>query len=251
MKKIVSRILFIFVLFLIPLSSFAQEEESTSNSFADAGADLVSAYIWRGVAWNNSPNIQGWGIWGYKNFAVGAWGTVSFNGNYFEPNIFMSYNFAENFSLTITDVDGGAGVDFFNYKSDETWHILDASLAYQLTGSFPLKMLGSVIFYGGDKTISGYDPVTGAPIPTLDDNYSSYFELGLPLELDQTELEFTLGMTTHESLIYGTTDLAIINVGAKISKEIKFNDNFSLPVSFAFIANPDAKRVYTVFMISL
>lgn len=249
MKNFLLKLVLFLFLFGSVLSSNAQEESETGNTMVEAGADIVSAYIWRGIAFDNSPNIQGWGFWGYKNFAMGAWGSVSFTGQYFEPNLWLSYQLG-NLNLTVTDVDAGFGEGFFNYHPDETAHILDASLAYQLSEKFPLKLTGSVIFYGFDKAIEGYDPATGEPILESDNNYSGYLELSLPIEINENELEFTFGAATHESIVYGVDGFGIINLGAKISKTIAITEKFSLPLSFEFIANPDANRVFTVFSLS-
>ncbi len=249
MKKNLFRIAFSLLFIATALNGFAQEEEKSGNTTADLGVDVVTAYIWRGVVFDNSPNIQGWGVFGYKNFTVGGWGTVSFNGAYFEPNLFLSYTY-KNLSLTITDVDGGFGQNFFNYKSDETAHILDASLVYQFPETFPLKVTGSVIFYGADKKIESYNAL-GEPVLGTDDNYSGYIEFAMPMAVNKTDLEFTFGMATHESIIYGTDGFGIINVGAKASKTLQITDKFALPISFALIANPDANRLFAVFTLSL
>lgn len=241
----------VLFLFLVSgtLMAHAQEETETSNTMVEAGADIVSAYIWRGVPFDNSPNIQGWGFWAYKNFMVGAWGSVSLNGQYFEPNLWMAYRLG-NLSLTVTDVDAGFGEGFFNYNPDETAHILDASLAYQFSEKFPLKLTGSVIFFGFDKAIESYDVATGEPILGSKNNYSGYLELSLPLAIKDNELEFTFGAATHESIVYSVDGFGIVNIGAKVSKTISVTEKFSLPLSFEFIANPDANRVFTVFSLS-
>jgi hypothetical protein len=249
MKQILPGLVLSMLLVGSTFTAQAQDENEPSNTMAEAGGDIVSAYIWRGIAFDNTPNIQAWGFWGYKNLMIGAWGSVSFNGQYFEPNLWMAYHL-KNLSLTVTDVDAGFGKGFFNYKSDETAHILDASLAYKFSEKFPLTLTGSVIFYGFDKEIEGYHAVTGDPILGTKSNYSGYLELSLPLEISNNELEFTFGTATHESIVYGVDGFGIINVGAKISKTIPVTDKFSLPLSFEFIANPDANRVFTVFSLS-
>jgi hypothetical protein len=251
MKNLFFAVLLSFSLLISTETTFAQETqtETTSNSSTDAGLDLVSAYIWRGIAFDNSPNIQAWGIYNYKNLTVGAWGSVSLNGQYYEPDLFLTYNF-KNISLTITDVHGGFGNDFFNYKSNETTHLIDAMLAYQISESFPLKISGSVICYGFDKKVTGYTPA-GMPMAGTNNNYSGYIELAYPIAINQNSLEFNVGFSTQESLIYATKGFAVINAGAKFSKEIKINDKFSVPLSFSFIANPDAKKVFTVLKLSI
>lgn len=230
-------------------STYVFAQDKNPNIYSDLGADLVSAYIWRGIPFDNSPNIQGWGFWGYKNFMIGGWGSVSFNGEYFEPNLWMSYTL-KNLNLTITDVDAGFGNDFFNYNPDETSHILDASLSLTLSEKFPLKVLTSVIFYGFDKKVEGYDNTTGAPVLGDGNNYSGYIEMSYPFNIQKTKLEFTAGVTTHKSIVYDTDGFGVMQIAAKASKELQITEKFILPISFAFIANPDANNVYTILQLS-
>lgn len=247
MRKNILGITALLILLFTSFTGYSQDEQP--NTMAELGIDLTSAYVWRGVAFDNAPNMQAWAFFGYKNFTVGAWGTAGITSGYVEPNIWMSYS-VKNASITITDIHGGSGNDFFNFKTAETTHLFDASLAYELTGKLPITATASVFFYGMDKKIESFD-ASGNPVIGADNNYSGYFELALPVKVNQNTIKFTAGVATHKSLIYATDGFGLVNLGAEFSKEIKVTDSFSLPISFALVANPDAKKVYTVFKISI
>ena len=50
---------------------------------------------------------------------------------------------------------------------------------------------------------------------------------------------------------YGTDKFNIINIGLKVSKQIKITEGFLLPVSCSYILNPQAEISYLVFVVSL
>ncbi len=249
MKKRMIIFVFFSFLFFSPFLIFAQVEKQVGDLSIDAGVDFVSAYIWRGLAFDNSPNVQAWGLLAYKNLVVGTWGSVSFNGKYYEPDLFLTYTH-KKIELAIYDVHAGFGNDFFNYNKLKTSHLIDASLGYTLSDAIPLKISGAIILYGIDKRIESYDS-TGNPVLGTKDNYSGYIELNYPIKINDNTLALTLGMSTQESFVYATKGFGVINAGINFSKEIKINEKFSLPLSFAFISNPYAKKVFTVLKVSL
>ena len=218
---------------------------SAKAQFA-VGADVVSSYVWRGVAQEGSkggsPNIQPFASYTIGGLTVGSWASSSFSGSVKEVDLYATYAFSPLFSATITDYNWGFGADekgeqkYFNYKKDKTDHIFEGTLAYAGVESFPLSLSVNTMFYGADKKSNG------------DQAYSTYVELGYPLT---TNAKVFLGSSLGESANYMTSKLGITNVGFKVSKTIAITDKFSLPVYGIVSANPYAKNAFFVAGITL
>ena len=58
------------------------------------------------------------------------------------------------------------------------------------------------------------------------------------------------GVATNETAINVTTGCKVTNISLGATKEIKFSDSFSLPLSAAVIANQNTDKVYLVATIS-
>ena len=77
-------------------TTFAQEEASapeaeTSSAF-DAGLDIYSSYIWRGLKFGSGPAFQPWVEGSFGGFSVGAWGSVnSSTDEAFEMDLYAGY----------------------------------------------------------------------------------------------------------------------------------------------------------------
>lgn len=227
----------ILSLFSLVLLINVNSQSDTSLFVTDASLEIVSRYIYRGVESNKEPSLQGEANISFSDFTFGVWASSSVTGGYFEPDLYLTYTW-DNLSFTLNDYHVGEGLDYFNYKNDETAHINELSISYTLNESIPLTISASTIFYGADKKTDNDD-----------NNYSSYLELSYPINLQAATLTLTGGMTTHESDYYQSEGTAIINLNASFEKEIKINEQFSLPIGFSTIVNPELNRLYCVLSI--
>jgi hypothetical protein len=230
-----------FVMSVVP----AVAQDSAKGGSFSVSADIVSSYVWRGVAQEGtkggSPNIQPTVSYTNGAFSVGAWGSYAFSGGVKEVDLYATLALSSAFSLTVTDYNWNNGNDgsprYFNYKSDETGHVFEGTLAFAGTKSFPLSIAWNTVFYGADKKFSG------------DNAYSTYVELGYPIA---TNVKAFLGASLFDSPgIYGNTGFSVINLGLKVSKEIKITDSFSLPVYGIVGVNPQAEKAFFVAGITL
>ncbi|MDD3077972.1 MAG: hypothetical protein PHH37_02560 [Paludibacter sp.] len=202
------------------------------------GADIVSSYVWRGVAQgSNEPNIQPGLSYSFGGLTLGAWGSGNLSGSLKEFDLYASYAINDMFSLTLTDYNWGFTKSYFEYGSDKTDHIYEATLGYGGIESFPLTASVNVMFAGADKNNAG------------DQAFSSYVELGYPITSD---LSVFAGAALNESpAVYGTDGFGFTNVGLKGTKEIQITDKFSLPVYSIVGVNPDAKNAFLVVGVTL
>lgn len=258
----------LIALFCLPAGLSAQEE-ATDSGFS-VGTDLMSRYVWRGIAFSTTPSVQPYIEYSKGGFAIGTWGAYSFHGmDGAEVDLYLSYTFLDDqISVGLTDYFFPAedldDNDYFNYKSDETGHVYEAFVSWNGTESFPLSLLVATNLYGDDARKINDDD-TSTDFNTEDGiQYSTYIELGYGFSLrDNTELSLFIGATPNnpkeadmpagylgEGGFYAD-DPGIINLGMTVAKELPLTDKFSLPVSGSLIFNPSANNVFLVFGITL
>lgn len=236
----------------------------------NVGADVMSRYVWRGTQFGGaSPSLQPSVSLTADNFEIGFWGAYSLGGvnPYQEFDFYMSYTFANDmFTATFTDYffpeDGGEH-DYFNYKKEETGHVLEGTLSFNGTDDFPISILLAMNFHGADAKNIISDP--GSSNFNEEDGIqkSMYVELGYATSINELSLDLFAGMnlTKPEEANTGTGYIGesgfyghkagLVNLGLTAAKEVQISDQFSLPVSASVIANPVAKTVFFVFGISL
>jgi len=202
-------------------------------------ADLVSSYVWRGslATQNPVPNIQPSFSYTKGNFEIGVWGSTDFVGSYKEidPYIFLT---SGQFKFVVTDYNWNFDrANYFNYKNSETGHRLEGTVGYTGPEAVPISVTWNTMFYGLDKKSS--DSTKQA--------YSTYIELGYT----KGAASFFFGFTPWASYYnnYGVTafdltatkkSFSIVNIGASITKALKINETYSLPLKATFVINPSA-----------
>lgn len=222
--------------------SIAQETSSSnSNVSVDYSINIVSRYIWRGLLYNSSPNFQPDLSLSVGNFSIGSWASYSFNQNYAEVDLYITYAIG-GFSATLFDYYNEneadmASIKYFKWDRKITGHALEGTIAWNGTESFPLRALAATFFYGNDRDADG------------NQYYSTYFEIGYPFNLSDYSLEFFLGATPAKGLYNNSAN--IVNVGFSASKDIKLSENFTLPIKGSFVINPAQENVFFVVGITL
>jgi hypothetical protein len=242
----------LLALLVFPCGQAISQKESKLKP--ELGCDLVTSYIWRGSAVYAamgdqnvlSPSFQPAFSLNYKGFELGTWGSIDFTGTYKELDLYLSYSM-KGFTATMTDYywAGDWIVDnYFEYQNDSTSHYIEASLGYK-GEKVPFSILVGTMLYGADK--QSEDP--------SQNNYSTYIELGYGFKISTYNLDLFLGMTPFDGLYgdsYGGKDgFAVVNTGVTGSKSIKITDHWSLPVKASVIANPQARKLFLVFSLSL
>ena len=232
--KTISKGLLGMVFFSTTVIAAAQESKGSFN----VNADVVSSYVWRGVAQgSNEPNIQPTVSYTCGGFSIGAWGSGNFSGSLKEFDLYATYAFSSVFSVTLTDYNWAFTKSYFKYGKDVTDHLFEGTLAYAGVESFPLSASLNTIFYGADKKANG------------DNAYSTYLELGYPVTANA---KISVGSSLFDSpAVYANTGFAVTNVSLKVTKAIVFSDTFSLPVYGVAGFNPNAKSAFLVAGITL
>lgn len=230
--------------FLLALPAIGQEADNSSKGSLNVSVDVVSRYVWRGLLYDHSPNIQPTLSYTYGGFSVGSWASYGISNQYAEIDLFASYTkgpltflLYDYYYETETDLQAN---DYFNYKNKTTVHLLEGSVFYTGEEAFPIKLTAALFFYGLDKKANG------------DQAYSSYFEVGYPFKVADQSLDFFIGGSPTEGGFYHTsskitsTDPNIFNLGVSTTKELKISDSFKLPVKATLSINPAAEDIFFV-----
>jgi len=249
------KISIITLLFLMVASLFntiiAQDEDGLKP---ELGCDIVSSYVWRGLPVYAAlgeqnvlaPSLQPAFSLNYKGFELGTWGSIDFTGTYKEVDLFLSYSL-KGFSVAMTDYYWASDWitdNYFEYQADSTSHCIEASLGYK-GEEIPFSVLVATMLYGADMQFEDSEKHA----------YSTYIELGYSFAIKEYNLDLFFGMTPTDGMYgdgYGGHDgFAIVNTGVTGSKAIKITENFSLPVKASLIANPQARKLFLVFALSI
>lgn len=232
MKKLI--ILFVSITLAFP--AIGQDATADTKGSLGLSVDVVSRYVWRGLLYNPSPNIQPTLSYTYGGFSIGSWASYGLSDKYAEVDFFASYTkgpltFLVYDYYTENEIDLEAN-DFFNYKDKTTGHALEGSVFYTGGDAFPIKLTAAMFFYGADRLADG------------DQAYSSYFELGYPFKVAEQPLDVFIGATPQEGLY--NSDAAVVNLGVSTSKQLEISDRFKLPIKATLSVNPSADNIFFV-----
>ncbi len=231
MKKIFKTAASLLLLITFISNAGAQEELKWN-----AGLDIYSSYIWRGLKFGTGAAFQPSVDFTSGGFTIGAWGNYSTGSEEApETDLYAGYNFklGENSSLGFTLTDYYfPGTPYFDGNS----HYIEPLVSLGLGN---LSLTGAYMFYNSASNGSGDIYVqagytAGIVSLTVGGGNGQY----------SFEKEDENGNTPDDKF-------AISNIGAGISKEIKITDSFSLPVSGSVILNPSKEQLYVVVGISL
>ncbi|MDR1454799.1 MAG: hypothetical protein LBJ01_04025 [Tannerella sp.] len=206
------------------------------------GGDLVSSYVWRG-AYCGGVSVQPALSFLAGGFSLTAWGSVGFTS----PSYVDEFDFTLGYSigglnLALTDYwfayrgDDDWLPDYFSYRSDETAHMFEATLAYDFG---PLGLSWNTFFAGADFKVSDVGKRA----------FSTYIQASAPFKAGNCGLSLELGLTPWEGIY--ADKFNVVNVGIAGSKEIKVTESFTVPAFSKVIFNPAGRQTYFVFGISL
>lgn len=207
---------------------------SASAITPSGGLDLTSKYIWRGTECATGPTLFPSGTLEMGDFSIGAWGAYAFDSSVRELDLTLGYTLGD-FSFGITDYfypTISDGDDYFNWKNDETGHLLEGTVSYS-PESCPITLLWSTMFYGDDKNPDGKQA------------FSSYFEASYDYDLgDDSALSAAVGASVLKGFYTAyETGFSVINLALTYSKTLDFG-GASLPLSVSYVVNPQLKKSF-------
>lgn len=237
MERFGKRVLTALLALLLTCPLMAEEADSTESKVNfTVGADLVSAYVWRGTKVTSVSFQPTLGV-SYKGLSLSVWASSDFKTVVNEFDWILGYEVG-GLSLAITDYFGPY-VDvetprYFGKKS----HILEGTVGFDFSAvckKFAMSVVWNTNFLN-DEDEAGKE------------RFSTYVELGYPVHTKPVDLDFALGFTPWEGMY--STGFNVVNISVKASKAIPITDRYSLPIFAQFVLNPNTEKVAGVFGIS-
>lgn len=209
------------------------------------GIDFQTKYIWRGMEMMTEDaapvlfpaiNYQWSGLYVY------AMGGYSLNGKYAEVDLGISYTWK---GLTIGFNDyyyptTNSNEDAYFCGGKNTGHWLEAVITYS-PEKIPVWITVSNFFYGADKYADSNGKEKQA--------YSTYVELGTYYEfLSNNRISLAVGSACNKSCYNGyEKDFSVCNVELKYTHNVNFKNEWTLPLSVAYIYNPHRDKSFVNF----
>lgn len=255
----------VFLIFLFTLASsftFAQETVKDTTATAeslkgtwDLNLDLASLYVWRGQSWGgNYPVTQLYGTYNLSDkWSVGLWATHNYKKEYYDENgttkgyqeIDFILNYTVNDFMTIslqdyywpsTNFQEGVSNSIFDYGNTSS-QTVDLMFIFDFTEKgLPLLFTSSTFLAGNDFRYKDEFDENGKQ------NFTTYMELGYNLEAP-----LGIGLTpvvgvvlNNKARYYSYADydkLSLVNLGCKVSKEIKLSENIVMPIWINYTYN--------------
>lgn len=225
---------------LATLVSFAQEAESFAFGY-DAGADIVSAYIWRGQ-YNGGLSFQptldlGWDS-EHTSFRFGTWWNVGASdwkfqkeGTFFVPELDV-YGTINLWGVTLgfTHYYYFGGSKFFCWDKVEAWKTnpdwenntstTEVTIGYDFS---TLDLCG--LYFTWNTMVAGNDFAYTEEGEIDKRAYSSYLEVGYDYTWENPGITLggAVGMVPWASDYYGTDKFAVTNLTLKLNKAWDFD----------------------------
>ena len=224
---------------LCPVATMAQDKVT-----ADAGAELVSGYIWRGQDLGN-VSLQPTLTIGYKGLSLSGWGSVGLDkDDTKEFDLTLGYAVG-GFHVAVTDYWFNNGAGYFHYGARNTAHVFEANAGYDF----------------GFLSVNWFTNFAGNDGVNRDGNraYSSYVSLAAPFRLGGLDWTAEVGAVPWATSFYNATaddpagadGFEVSHVGIGASKAIRITEHYSLPLFARAVWNPATEGAYFVFGLRL
>jgi hypothetical protein len=228
----------------------APDPGETAAAAADPvtlGVDLVSRYVWRGLAFSDTPCLQPWAGVSVAGFALGTWGSFAFapsagdegGSTLTEVDLSLARSLElrrGTITATLSDYHyPSGGITYFEFADDGTGsHTVDACVAYRGPDGLPLGLCGSVNVYN-------------------DDQHAAYVEANWPFTAGATEISLVAGAAMGKSVWYDVdkNGVHVIQAAVIASKPLKISEAFAPTLKVSWILNPYRERVILVAALSL
>lgn len=208
----------------------------------EAGAELVSAYIWRGM-YNGGLSLQPEGLVGFDakegaiQFRAGVWANlgasdwkfqkglnsyIDLDGSEVNPNTYFVPEV--DFIASLTAYGASVGFNEYYYCDDGSTHQSEIWFGYNFSHFFGEYAGAYINWY---TTVAGDDKVLETDLAKIAQGklekqaFSTYLELGYDYTFEKIGLTLgaQVGMSPWESPIYGNDKFNVVNISAKIDKE--------------------------------
>lgn len=184
----------LLIVAMLPLEGYSQEKKSREVTF-EAGADVVSSYIWRGQDYDGIA-FQPYASVYVDNFYAGVWSSVGEDCK--ELDIFIGYEF------------GNCWVEVMDYWCPQGSHVFEGTFGYDFG---PVNLAWSTNFAGDDGVNKKGNRA-----------YSSYFCANAPFSLFSLDWEAEVGVVPWATDYYAdVTGFAVTDLSLSVSKSFEIS----------------------------
>lgn len=227
------------VLILVIKINYANTKNGIFNT--KFTVDFMSMHTWRGYATSYAPTIEPTLELSTDNSTTGIWAAHSIDNQYTEIDLYFTYNY-KNISFTIFDYycppSYKASSEITNYEKYSTKHTIELALEISNIINTPFDFMVATMVYGDDLHNE-----------TLENRYSTYFQLGYTTSIDQNNIDLVLGFNAFES--YYADKFGIVNAGVKTSRNVSVFNKKEIPLQAALITNPLMNTLFIQFGFTL
>ncbi|MBR6304957.1 MAG: hypothetical protein IKR37_04990 [Paludibacteraceae bacterium] len=212
----------------------------------EAGADLVSAYLWRGQ-YNGGLSFQPEALVGFNakdeaiQFRAGAWGNIGasdwkFKKDQGDGTGYTMFMPEVDFMATLFLYGLNLGFTEYYYCDDFKTATSEVTLGYNFSHFFGEK---AGAYFNWNTTVAGNDFITDGAGNDVR-AWSSYLEVGYDYTFEKPGITLSaqVGMSPWASDMYGNSGFAVTNIALKLDKEWEF-DKCSLNLFAQGSLNPD------------
>ncbi len=217
------------------MTVFSRAQEN-SRVDLQAGLDVVSRYVWRGLQFSDAPNFQPYATISYGGLSLTGFGSYATSKSYAEIDWTIAYSL-HGLTLSVVDFyneeEDLSMNDYFDWKRATTVHLVETSLTWELpVEKFPLVATVSTLVYGADLNSNG------------NQNLSTYFELLYPFSIKDYSLSAFVGATGNKG--YYAEKAAFVNTGISLVRPVEVTDRFAFDLNMSFIVNPRAEDAFFI-----
>lgn len=233
----------------------------------EAGADIVSAYIWRGQ-YNGGLSFQPEALVGFNaldgnlEFRGGVWANIGASDWMFKsdgigiPDVYNpnTYFVPEvDFMASVSAYGASLGYTAYYYCNDGSNHTSELWVGYNFSHAFGEYAGAYINWYtsiaGGGDAKPETDPAKIIKGQLMRQAFSTYIELGYDYTFENQGLTLSaqIGISPWESPIYGNEKFNVVNLSLKINKEWEF-DLVTLDLYALGSLNPDQLDNNNVFV---
>ena len=203
----------------------------------EAGAELVSAYIWRGM-YNGGLSFQPEGLVGFNaldeavQFRAGVWASLGASDWKFKKGEYSTDDYNPNtyfmpevdFIASLSAYGASVGFNEYYYCDDGSSHTSEIWFGYNFSHFFG-EYAGA--YFNWYTTVAGADLIYNwidIPRDGIDVGrraFSTYIELGYDYTFEDwgLTLGFQMGMSPWASPMYYNDKFAVVNLSLKADKE--------------------------------
>lgn len=232
----------------------------------DAGAEIVSSYIWRGQ-YNGGLSFQPDLEIGFNamddaiEFRAGVWANIGASDWGFRKNLPYIDDYNPNtyfvpevdFMAHVTAYGASLGYNAYYYCNDGSDHTSELWFGYNFSHFFGEKAGAYINWYttvggGGDlKPETDLKQIAQGQLERQ--AFSTYIELGYDYTFEEIGLTLgaQIGLSPWESPIYGNEKFAVTNISLKINEEWEL-DHVTFDLFAQASLNPDGINKENVFI---